>query len=603
MRKVLIVFFLLLMGFCAALPYLIGYQVKNNIYAVVNTLAQNNKNINVSILEYNLGWLSSDAKIQVTVRLPARMTAAVPGTSKQQTLTETIENHIEQGPLIKDPFFGRWTLGMATIESKLYLSGFDYTSKSDDHSVMQMTTLVDFQDKWHSQFTQPALHFSIFNQAQFSSQGASGNIEFTVKNQRIDHADLTLVAKGLVFALNENPVLSEIDIDSLKYTNHSNLGNLDVWTGTIQMSLPTLVIKKRGNSQITLQESVVDNTVSSPNPNLYDFSGSLAFKNIQTANAVLPSLGPLRLTITGNNLSLAGVEALSAFFKSLHHQPMTREERVTYLNMLPKMLTPTTLITGNLAATTPLGGVQTDAALSWKIDPALPSTLQEMAQKMKATVNLRMACALVDKLIAVHDGPTATTAPAPAATLPTAKNSTPPSPAAPTGTPTAATATPPTTNSTPSSPAAPTGIPTPAATPPTTMNSTHSSPTAPTEIPTPAATPLTMMNSTHSSPAAPTGIPTPAATPPTTMNSTHSSPTAPPAPPAAGSPTTSAAATATPPAPNTPSPSDQKGPPPFRSRFDSWIQQGYVIKEGDNYVVLLKHENGLTTINGKTPQP
>jgi uncharacterized protein YdgA (DUF945 family) len=516
MRKVLSVLVLLLLAICAASPYLIGYQVKNGFYAIVDTLSQKNKYIEMSVLEYKLGWLSSDAKVQLTIHLPKSQDPAADAQAKN--LTEIIESHIDHGPLVKDPVFGHWTLAMAAIKSQYIVTGVT-SSSGGKLPPLQVMTLVDFKNNWHTQFTRPAFEYaSPKPNIQFSMQGADGSLDFNVKNNQVSQYSLLFEIKGLAFKLPDSPVLAEIDLDSVKYEKSSKMEDSGIRTGKSTLTLPSLTIKKKDNRQITLQDGILTNTLSSPNLNLYDFRLDFSFKNLQTANELLPSVGPLQLSIAANNLNLPGVDALISFFQSLDHQPLTPEDTQAYMKLLPKILTPTTLFTVNLTSNTTFGAMQNDGTLSWKAGATAPATVQEMAQTANSTLNLHVASALVDKMIAAHDGPAATADPATTANASTAADS-----------------------------------------------------TAKTESATPSSTAIPAK--TDSTTAAPTGkdASAPASTPAAAAASSDAS-----------------------------TPANQ-GPPPFRPVFDSWLLQGYVLKDGNNYVVSIKHENGLTTINGKSP--
>jgi len=506
MRKVLLVFLLLILGLCAASPYFIGYQIKKSLYEVAAGFSQDNKNFIVAIQDYQGGWLSSDATIEIRFQVPAAMSSSTPG-AELKTVTETIHSHILHGPLVQEPLSGRFILALAIIQSKAFISGFDYTSSASDHSVTDMTTWVDFKNHWHSQYTQPSLAFTLGQVAQIHWQTATGSFDFTLNNNQLAAYRFNIASKEMVVGLPSSTTLSEVNMDALQYENEFSKTSTGIWAGTAKMTLPILTIKKKDQTQITLQDSQFENTISNPNTNFYDFALHIAVKNIQTAAAVLPSLGPVQFNFSANHLNLAGVQALGDFFKAMHHQPLTDEERKTYFSLLPKLLTTTTLLNENLDAATPDGKLLNEAHFSWQSTPVLPTNPQEMVQNANTVITLRVATALVDKLIAAHDGPATTTTPA--ATTSAANTAT--------------------TATTPASPGT---------------------------------------SATNSTPAN-------AATPDTTTTAT----------------------TPTPPQ------TEQQAPPTFKSTLDAWLEKGYVVKEGNDYVVLLKRENGVTTINGKTPTP
>lgn len=494
MRKVslfLLAIFLFLLAVLAASPYLIGYHVKANLLLTVDALGQHNDRFKISVLEYKQGWLSSDAKLKISLPLPPN-----PQSNESLTFTEIIDSHINHGPLLLNTTAKNFDFGLAHIESKVFFPDLVYTSDFSDHAFIHFSTFIDFKNNWHSQFTQSAISFSIANLLKFSSQGLTGSWDFHVKNNFINKSQLVFHSQGISTVFIASPIIREVNLEALSYENRSQQQASGIWTGLVKIAVPKITINKMDNSQIIVQDSIIDNTTANPSSNLYDFSLHFAVKNIQTATTLLPNLGPLDFTIGFNHLNLDGLQALSTFFKSLHHQPLTPEERLTYMNMLPKVLTPTTFIVENISANTPFGTLKNDGSLSWKNDKNMPTTLQDMAQTLIATINLRAASALVDRLLAaqMNANPSAEVTPAVNNSL-----------------------------NAPASTAATTDIQ------PSTAASTI------TEAPKP---------------------PTDAA----------------PAEPAT---------------------------PSLKQVFDSWIEKGYILKEGGDYVVLIKFENGAATLNGK----
>ncbi|HSW71612.1 MAG TPA: DUF945 family protein, partial [Gammaproteobacteria bacterium] len=395
MRKLSLFIFLILLAGIVATPFYFGYQIRNNFKQMVASINQSYKNLDLKLVDYHLGWLSSDAKLTIRIPFPATTPKAPP-----IVLVETIDSHITHGPLLQDPATKKYAFGLASVEGKGFLSGIDFKTNTTDGAIMNFSALIDFRNHWHTQFSQPVLSFSL-PIAQFTSKGLTGNADFIFTNE-LTELGLVFQNQGFTIHFAASPVLSKIDLSGINYENHSQHQPTGVWTGQVKLSIPNIIITKNDNTQITSQETVIDSKTSSPRLGLYGVDLHVGVKNIQTASTLLPTLGPLNFSFVINDLNEAGLQALSAFFKSLQHQPLTPEERQTYLGLLPKILTPTTTISENLAANTALGAVQSDGTISWKNEQALPTTPQEMFQSMSVNINLSMASALVDQLLAAQ---------------------------------------------------------------------------------------------------------------------------------------------------------------------------------------------------------
>lgn len=500
MRKLsILIVILILMGLVGATPYVAGYQFKKNFLEVMESFSQN-KNLKWEVVEYKQGWLSSDAQIRITVPMKTGSRLAAGSDDKDSALIETIDSHILHGPLIKDPNTNQYGLAMAGIQSKISLHIPGASLDSNHSPLAQVNTLVDFKNHWHNELLQTPLTLSFPELGKFSFQGSTGKIDFDYNDGLLDHLNIATESKGLVFIPQTTVAIQEIDLDSLSYTSQASQEAPGQWIGDSKLVLPKLSIKKADNSIIAVQNIELTHSAKNPEPRLFGFKVRLAIKNIQTANEILPSLGPLQLDFAVNNLNAEGLQKLSAFLREPHNKPLSPEDRETYLKLVLSTITPSSSFTETLSTSTALGDLKNDANISWKGDQSTALTQESLMTGVKAILNIHAASTLVDKLIAARDEETAQK-----------------------------TATSPDTS----------GTSTPAQNPK--------------DSPKPATTNISASAAVN--------------------------------------------AVSTPPAP------ENNAPPTFRQTFDGWIQQGYISKEGDTYVVSLVFEKGATTVNGKALTP
>ena len=70
MRKLLLFLFLLLLC-CATVPFLIGYQLKENFYHLVRAFPSDNPGLQILDVKYERGWLTSKAHAKISITLPS----------------------------------------------------------------------------------------------------------------------------------------------------------------------------------------------------------------------------------------------------------------------------------------------------------------------------------------------------------------------------------------------------------------------------------------------------------------------------------------------------------------------------------------------------
>lgn len=388
MRKLLLFLFLLLLC-CAAVPFLIGYEIKENFYHLVQAFPADNPGVQILALDYEQGWLTSKAHVKISTPFPPL----------PSPLVESVDCDIHHGPLVKDPFFGHLTLALGSIETKLYLSGLEIQGGASDKSIMNIKTLIDLRNDWHSHFTQPALSFALPPILQFTGEDSEGNIDFFFEHSHLIEFTLFMKAKGFDITFDQPLPITALHFSSLTYERRARHDPLGFWLGTDKVNLSKVGIKKRDSSEITLQDFVFDGNIQRSHANFYELNLQVGVKEIQTTLEKLPTLGPIQLTIDVKNVSRNGVKELISFFQKPHQQPLTKEEQLAYLNQLPKLLTNTSLFTESLSINSPFGTLDNNARISWDSEAGLPTTFVDAMNKVNATISLSIATTLMDQLI------------------------------------------------------------------------------------------------------------------------------------------------------------------------------------------------------------
>jgi uncharacterized protein YdgA (DUF945 family) len=495
MRK-LLVFFLFLFGLIAATPYAAGFMLKKNFLEVIAAFSQN-KNFKIEVVDYKQGWLNSETQIRISIPFKSSPASKEKPMDKTAELVEIITSHITHGPLIQDPFTKQFSLALASIQSEI---NFPILLTSDNTPFAEITTVVDFNNHWHSQTKQAPKTIALAEFGKFSFEGSQGTFDFDCQGGFLSQLNISTESKGILFTPASQSIIQEVRVDSLSYQVASTREASSEWIGDSKMTSPKVSIKKADNSVIAIEGLELTHSARNPEPTLYGFNLNLSLKNVQTANDLLPSFGPLKLLFAINNLNTEGLLKLTDFLRQPHSPPISKEDRDAYLKLIMGALSSSSSITQDLLISTPSGDLKSDASLALKGDPKT-ITPESLPTSVSAVLHVQAATALIDKLLAAQTSPT------------------------------------------------------------------------PTEIPSPSSLP-------------------PAADATTTQATLTK--------PMAAANTSTAVDTLTTPVSPTPT---ENTPPTAKQKFDKLLEQGYIMREGDNYVISIQFENGITLINGKTMGP
>jgi hypothetical protein len=390
MRKfgLLLLFIIILL---AISPYLSGMLFKSYYLKLIDSTTHGK----AQIVEYNEGWLSSDAKFYI----------ALPGSTSDSKAKNfmptgiTVIQHITHGPYLTNVLTGTKQFAEAVIHSDVHLD-----TKTEEaliganatDGIMQVDTVVSFLNNYTSQVGSPVFMVKVPPAGKISWQGISGNSSADFTGNYINHfvSNATLGAliadnNGISFA--SQP--AKLDAD---FTCNAQF----LCAGKENLNIPQVsTTDQQGQtSKITGFSFAMNSDNADGN---YSNTIQINLNNIAAADY---SVGPASIKISYLNLDANELSNLIEKMKSIHGEYSDMHSRqlavAAELNAsLVKLVTPQTQITELIKVTTPSGNFTSTGKVFWPPNTPLPASSIEMAMKITAQMNMRASVALVDEII------------------------------------------------------------------------------------------------------------------------------------------------------------------------------------------------------------
>ena len=370
---VLLMLFLILMT-----PWMSGLLFKRNFFHIIS-LIHAKKNYNVQVLAYRTGWFSSYAKIIIQPSLPNQ-------DKLFSNINATIEQKISHGPLVYDYIQHHWTIASAFIHANLLFEPQEMLFNiPKDQPFIQIESLATFNDTYYFKF----LPFSreTRNGLKFSWQGLNGSADFSVADEQINKIILNVTG---------NPVIAENNLYTLTLSGYTfqskstrSKKNI-LWNQNSNFFLPTLSLKLLNKEKMFVEGfNVLTN--SSIEQNFYNSTRDININKINLAlqlNAENFVINPATIKIVINHLDANQLTKLS--------------ENKSGLNDIPRIITPTTAIKGDVTINTSNGRLLTNAEINWPATHS-PTTLEEISLLANLRVKIRVSISLVDYFLTMMD--------------------------------------------------------------------------------------------------------------------------------------------------------------------------------------------------------
>lgn len=396
MRKIAIFIIALVIFISVGLvPWIDGTIFKKNYLNMVEAI-NHYHHVKIEVLNYQQGWFTSSAKIRVT---------PLSGSAQQPSpfVSFIIINSISHGPLVTDKAKNSLTFAYASIQSLVHFPVEFAAFNKGPLNPIEINTIFSFNHEWLNQFTIPSLALTLPGSGKLMWQGLSGNVDFHVVNKQItqSHIDMQVGALSLD-GNNENSVVSTANIQAFSYQSEAWRQADGLWKGNTTLSLPGVKVIRPDGSNIEASQFKLISSVDGQSAAAYQFNLQIGMQKLHVPNDIIADVSDFNLSLIVNNVNMQVARELQNLIASLQTNGESDTQQA-YLALLPHLINANTTVNQKLTMNTPLGRLLSTVNVSWPANTPMPATLSDMASKTSMTINIRAASTLIDKLIESFD--------------------------------------------------------------------------------------------------------------------------------------------------------------------------------------------------------
>jgi uncharacterized protein YdgA (DUF945 family) len=384
--KRIFIFLLLLVFLLGLFPLADGIIFKRGYLALIDY----NSHGKAQVQDYSMGWLSSTAKIYLPFS----------DGKGGVTLDETIYH----GPYLINPLTDEREFKQAAVvtivhldpKSESYLLG-----NNSGNGVLQMTTLVSFTNHFTTQVMSPVFTIKVGSQGKIVFQGVSGTIDATVENNFIKSTSSDLHLGAISGESNG------ITVSATPSTFHGDVTCPDAASLCSISADSTFPLLQSANAQggTTKLTGLHFKTDSHNTNNNYSNNIQFNFSSLVTPDY---STGASYLKLSYDHLNAAEIRDLFNNLQQAQDQytdlSSSQLAAAAALNAaLPKILTPQSSFSEDLKITAPSGVLTATGKLFWPAEAATATSSAELMMAANAQVTARASVALVNDVIKKMD--------------------------------------------------------------------------------------------------------------------------------------------------------------------------------------------------------
>jgi uncharacterized protein YdgA (DUF945 family) len=384
--KRIFIFLLLLVFLLGLFPLADGIIFKRGYLALIDY----NSHGKAQVQDYSMGWLSSTAKIYLPFS----------DGKGGVTLDETIYH----GPYLIKPLTDEREFKQAAVvtivhldpKSESYLLG-----NNSGNGVLQMTTLVSFTNHFTTQVMSPVFTIKVGSQGKIVFQGVSGTIDATVENNFIKSTSSDLHLGAISGESNG------ITVSATPSTFHGDVTCPDAASLCSISADSTFPLLQSANAQggTTKLTGLHFKTDSHNTNNNYSNNIQFNFSSLVTPDY---STGASYLKLSYDHLNAAEIRDLFNNLQQAQDQytdlSSSQLAAAAALNAaLPKILTPQSSFSEDLKITAPSGVLTATGKLFWPAEAATATSSAELMMAANAQVTARASVALVNDVIKKMD--------------------------------------------------------------------------------------------------------------------------------------------------------------------------------------------------------
>jgi hypothetical protein len=392
-----LVFVLLVLVGIAIVPWIDGMMVKRHYENFISAFAlQADKRVKIKIVEYHQGWLTSQAKISVTTSID---NIGLPPAPNQQAAsayfipTIILDQTITHGPLVRNPVTDQYSLGLASIESNVRLPAtiealFLGNQAGTSNGVVTLRALMTFGGDYLTQVRIPVFNISIPGVGQFVWQGLNGSINYYTKGNEIAKIKTDIVVGAIESRSEMGSLVSK------EATIKSDMGSdvSGLWDGFSALSIPEFTVVTP-NGVFSIKNVNLTNTFNIVAKGFYSAKLQLAIGQLSMP---MFSIDQSSMNLSSENINADALAKILTELSNYHSGEMTQQQVIHYINLVPSLITPTSLGQNNVLINTSNGKLTMSGQVSWS---AAVKTIDDMVKNLHAKEDIRISVALVNQII------------------------------------------------------------------------------------------------------------------------------------------------------------------------------------------------------------
>ncbi len=398
MKKIfyLIVALLLISGF---IPWSTGYFFKQNYLRVIADFNQHNAT-QIRVVSYHAGWLQSQAIIQI-----------IPSSSriyKDDLTTITFDQHIAHGPIVYDSTQKRLRIALAAMQDTIHLADKIETflfGKPKSQGIGTIHSIVHFNGWWSQHIQIPPMTIQVQNIiSKIFWEGVNGDVDILVHANRVTQIKSNLLFGALSVKGNEKmPTTMQFVFLLQPITEKSNslLHPIGLWSGNLQSTIPGISLQNASNLVFNAEALAFDGMSTITATNMLSFTNTMSIQKIEIPNYIIPTITALNLNFSLDNINAGELVHFINIAKNTEKNDPAKFDNLEkqYTELFPRLITATTHVGLHFSANTTLGAVLLTGEVNWPENKALPTTMDELRNNISAKSAIRIAIPLAQVML------------------------------------------------------------------------------------------------------------------------------------------------------------------------------------------------------------
>lgn len=387
-------------------PWVDGILFKKNFRHMIEVINQDNR-VKIEILEYHQGWISSDARVRITLAgkgITNLQQMNLPNFNFAIPTSFILEEKIQHGPIIYNSHESALQLGYAYVHNTLLT----------DHAqtnLIQIDILSGFNNKWKGQFVVGAASFSLPSLSKIEIADLKGKFTLFLDNESITRIKTTLETGTIsITGDTQNTVLKQLIIQPIKAQYDAVHEMSGLWSGSSSIYTPGFTLTQADNANFIVEKFAITNTFSVGENTFYNTNLAIFMKTVTSPSYTIPSFSKLQIILSAKNFSTKALNDYINFMKSTSPEELKNIDLNKIESLLAHTITPRTTLEGNVSSDTSLGSFAYRSKTKWPANTPLPNTFNDIVTNSFTKARLKLSNLLVVKLLNIYgDQITATT--------------------------------------------------------------------------------------------------------------------------------------------------------------------------------------------------